>query len=322
MRNDEVTSLVFVGKSPKVIANSPLNTIADKHVTIIRRHFIAQMQRLQDKVPVNQVANLIANGHSSQHIIDLIPIRQVFGTAASGAKAAPKQSMQQFLQAELTTILVDSGAATVDDVAEILPAIGVVGPGALAADSAAWAAQNGARTIKGLSVSTKNAIRATITSGIVANRTPQQIAKDIQTIVGLRAPQAAALLAQGERLAAGGMALGDVAARLAQVKTGMLTSRAMTIARTETINAANGGQQLAWQIAQRQGILTDENSRKRWLVTFDDLLDEVICAPMPDMAENLDVKLDEWFTTGAGFQVESPTAHPNCRCAMGLEVLE
>lgn len=315
-------SLVFVNKAPRIVADTILNRVADDHIRPILWHYLAQMQRLQDKVPTRRIANLLQNGGTPQAVVDIIPFDMVLGTGAlSPTKAAPSRSLQQFIQSEMESILTQAGVQTTQDMAEIIPALGGLGPGAMATDSAAWAAQNSARLVTGVSQNTKNAIRATITSGILQNRTPQQIAQDIQQIVGLRAPQAASMLRFGEQLARQGVPASEIAARLAQVKTGLLRNRGMLIARTETINAANGGQQLAWQVAQRQGILTDENSRKQWIVTQDDLLDLVICAPMPDMEENQDLKIGDFFTTGNGFQVMHPTAHPNCRCAQGLVVL-
>jgi hypothetical protein len=315
-------SLVFIDKAPSLIADSSLNAVADDHIRPVVKHYMAQMQRLQDQVPKSTVARLLEQGASKDAIIDALPFNKVFGTGALGAKAAaPKKSLQSFFESEFTAILIAAGVATTAEMAQVIPAIGVVGPGALAADSAAWAAQNSAKLVTNVSKNTKNAIRATITSGIVANRTPQQIAQDIQLVIGLRAPQAASLLQFGAQLARQDVPLGEVSRRLAQVKTGFLQNRGMLISRTETINATNGGQQLAWRASQREGILTDENSRKAWIVTEDDLLDLNICAPMPDMDENLDVKIGDYFTAGNGATIEHPTAHPNCRCAQGLVVL-
>lgn len=293
-------------------------------------HYIAQMVRLQKSVPRTALARAIRDDQPTHAILDLIPWQRIFGKPGLGAKSTstavkapstPTVSLKQFYDTEFTAILTAAGVATALEIAEVIPAIGGIGPGALATDSAAWAAQNSAKLITGLSGNSRNAVRATITSGIIANRTPDQIALDVERIIGLRAPQAATMLRFGETLSARGVPAREISERLAGIKSGFLRSRANTIARTETINAANGGQQLTWQISQREGVLTDDNVRKVWIVTPDDLLDLVICAPMPDMQENQELKIGDNFTMGNGGSTPHPTAHPNCRCAQGLVVL-
>lgn len=316
--------LVFHKRAPSTIGGlTSLHNIADEHIPGIKKHYVAQMVRLQSKVPRARIAQLIQDGQPTISIIQEIPWEIVFGKPGLGAKApSPRISLKEFFTQEFTTILTAAGVQVNAEMAEVIPALPSLSGQAMDAAAAAWAAQNSARLITGVSAATQNAVRATLVSGILTNRTPQQIATDITQIIGLRAPQASKLLAFGETLAGQGVPLGDISRRLASVKSGMLSSRATTIARTETINAANGGQQLAWQAAKSEGIITDENARKVWIVTPDDLLDLVICAPMPDMEENQDVKMDEVFTTGIGGTVLHPTAHPNCRCAQGLLIID
>lgn len=316
--------LIFQQKAPSVIGDlTTLHPIADEHIPPIRDHYTAQMVRLQNKVPRAEIANLINQRAPTDSIIQAIPWELVFGKPGLGAKAAtPRTSMKAFMEAEFTTILTRAGVQVNAEMAAVIPTLPALGPGAVAADTAAWAAQNSARLVTGVSTATQNAIRVTVVTGILQNLPADKIATNITQVIGLRAPQANKLLRFGETLSNQGVGAREVAGRLAKVKQGMLNSRGLTIARTETINAANGGQQLAWQGAKAEGILTDENARKVWIVTPDDLLDLVICAPMPDIEENQDVKIDGFFFTGNGASVDHPTAHPNCRCAQGLVVLD
>ena len=91
-----------------------------------------------------------------------------------------------------------------------------------------------------------------------------------------------------------------------------LRRRAITIARTETIRAANTGQHLLWKEAQNLGLLL--NMQRQWILTPDDLLCE---SPCPQMAQQI-VGIDQPFITPNGVEVMTPPAHPNCRCATGL----
>jgi len=96
----------------------------------------------------------------------------------------------------------------------------------------------------------------------------------------------------------------------------LLRQRATNIARTETIAAANQGQQAAWEEAQAQGYLGA--AMRTWITTPDDRLCEEICAPMDGQVRGI----NEPFTTGEGDLVMLPPAHPSCRCAVGLAVPE
>ena len=90
--------------------------------------------------------------------------------------------------------------------------------------------------------------------------------------------------------------------------------RSLKIARTETLNASNGGQQTLWLEAKDAGYLDPDKTTREWLVTDDDRLDTNICEPMDGQERGL----DESFTTGDGRSVDHPSAHPECRCSMRL----
>lgn len=90
----------------------------------------------------------------------------------------------------------------------------------------------------------------------------------------------------------------------------MLDFRGELIARTETIGFAADAQQTIWQQMLAQGFLEEETTRKFWVVTPDDRLDQRICAPIP--ALNPDGRrLNEPFVTPIG-ELRRPTAHPLC----------
>lgn len=96
----------------------------------------------------------------------------------------------------------------------------------------------------------------------------------------------------------------------------MLTMRAETIARTETINASRLGAQAAWTQAAEGGLLQRHQLRQGWMVTPDDRLCQY-CAAVPDMNPD-GVPLGGQFETLLG-PVDGPTLHPNCRCTVYLK---
>lgn len=96
----------------------------------------------------------------------------------------------------------------------------------------------------------------------------------------------------------------------------MLDARAKNIARTETLRAANLGQNLAWAQAVDNGLLDGTTLRRQWLVVPDDRLCE-FCEPIPDMNPD-GVELGGLFETPLG-PVDLPPLHPQCRCVTILQ---
>lgn len=94
----------------------------------------------------------------------------------------------------------------------------------------------------------------------------------------------------------------------------LVNRRALNIARTETLKAANHGLLESWNQAKAAGDLP-ANTRRFWIVTPDDRLSEEH-ARIPGM--NPDGRgLNESFVTPDGVFMYPPT-RPNCRCAVGL----
>jgi len=140
----------------------------------------------------------------------------------------------------------------------------------------AWAHAHAGETIKGISETTREEIRDLVEEAFSQQFDVDDLAKEI------------------------GRVLGDDA-------------RAETIARTESMRAANEGQSQLWDQATEAGLLTG-NEKQEWIVTPDDRLCP-ICEPM----DGVTVGLDEMFDVD-GDQIDGPPAHPNCRCTLGLSV--
>lgn len=87
-------------------------------------------------------------------------------------------------------------------------------------------------------------------------------------------------------------------------------ARAETIARTETMAAANAGQREAWAQAVDDGLLTG-NELREWIASPDDRL-----CPECEGLDGQTARLDDDFEGGYG----DPPAHPDCRCTTGLVV--
>jgi len=95
----------------------------------------------------------------------------------------------------------------------------------------------------------------------------------------------------------------------------LINLRAETIARTESLAAANYGVHESWIQAVDDGSLPQEVKRV-WIVTPDDRLCP-ICIEIPDMNPD-GVGVEEQFDTPEGPVDDPPAPHPNCRCSVGL----
>jgi len=138
-----------------------------------------------------------------------------------------------------------------------------------------WIRDNAADTVTGISRTTRETIRDLVDASFAEQFDVEDLADEIADVVGID------------------------------------PSRAETIARTETMKASNAGQQLAWDQAAEEGLLTGDESME-WIVTPDDRLCP-ICEPLDGQT----VPLGGMFDVD-GEDVEGPPAHPNCRCTVGL----
>lgn len=138
---------------------------------------------------------------------------------------------------------------------------------------------------------------------------PLQIAREIRQTLGLSAEYRRAV----ERYRASLQTTPERAERLVgQYQRHLEVYRAETIARTETIRAANVGQSVLWNQAASDGVLPAYRTRRLWIQTPDDRTCD-FCRSLKDQTTMLD---GQWRTRFGA--VSTPPLHPRCRCAQGL----
>lgn len=150
---------------------------------------------------------------------------------------------------------------------------------------------------------TRIAINALVERGIREGIPPYQLANLVKDHIGLDTKRMGALATY---------AANHSSAQVERYGRKLLKSRAVTIARTETMGALNAGHVASWRQAMDEGWLPTDTA-KEWMITPDDALCE-ICAPMDGEV----VPLDRAFSNG----LDSPPAHPNCRCAVAPAEVE
>ncbi len=211
-----------------------------------------------------------------------------------------------------------------------------------------WAAEESATEVTGIDQKSRDAVtsqlRKVIAGGFADGITLRRLARQIRRIVGLTAAQQRAVTnlivrlqnANGGTLVRAGLLpttepgvgrssikvrvppggasaelIERVASRYANL---LLNKRALLIARTETIRAANEGQRQLWLQSRAKGLIPS-GVKRIWLITPDDRLCPV-CRGMAGQVR----PLNEPFDTGRYGLVMGPPAHPAGRCATALAV--
>jgi len=208
-----------------------------------------------------------------------------------------------------------------------------------------YAQTRAARLVTSVPRDVRETIRLIVAIGVSGKADIGAQARMIKEVVGLPRNWALAPLRFGdelrEKMLTGDTTLGTLTRRLsgsdmvqirARVEAGTLTPdfindmeslyaerlislRAETIARTETLAATNYGAQESWRQAVDDGDLPAA-SKQFWIVTPDDRLCP-ICVEIPGMNPD-GVGVDEQFETPEGPVDGPPAPHPNCRCSIGL----
>lgn len=164
------------------------------------------------------------------------------------------------------------------------------------------ARETAAGMVTAISAETRLAIQNVIRRAIAEGLTYRDAAALIRQLIGLTSQASQAAMNYRQSLLELGLARDKVRARVEQYAAKKLRERALTIARTEIMQASLGGQRVAWWQAERKGLLSPETQRE-WLVAPDDRLC-VRCQAMSGKRVAL----------YASFAGGNPPRHPRCRC--------
>ena len=288
---------------------------ADRHIARFVDPFVASVESLRRRVTLDMAEAAVIKGELTWELAQAID-GLVVAKAAEPADLAAKV-YSQIMVASVTDMADYVEAKWGTPGAQLVGRFNVTSPQVLRA-----AQELTANLIRGVGLETKMAVRRIIFNSIRDGVAPRDAAKLIKQTLGLSTRQALAV----DRLRAGLVGDGVSVSRVdRQVKTyseRLLKDRALNVARTETMLAANRGQQLLWSEAQNAGIV-GQDFRQRWLVTPDDRLCSR-CAPMSGKSVQLGYLFRETErgvlpskrTPVAGASVQSPPLHPRCRCTL------
>lgn len=188
-----------------------------------------------------------------------------------------------------------------------------------------WMEHNTARLVREVTDESRDAIRQTITRTMREELRPIDVFRSIKRNVTLTAQQAVAAQNVYHRSFNEGASADEAMREAAFYADRALAYRAERIARTETMLAANQGQQEGWQQAADEGLFHRDEAEIEWVVTPDDKLCPT-CEAMDGVTRDLNGTWTVRVRNNKGAvistkRVTNPTqAHPLCRCAQRLKL--
>lgn len=292
------------------LASSPLlkadlDAIARSLEPELREAFLRAATRMRQLLPIGEIAELFDTG-------DIASIIDKVGNL--GLDAAARNALRDGLLQSATR----AAEATA---AEFNLAFDIVNPYAVR-----WAQQHAAETIQGISAETQQAVRDIINRAIIEGNAPRVQAQEIRRIVGLTQRDALAV----DRFLQGLGQTPNARAQADRMADRLLRRRAENIARTETMLAANRGQQAAWDAAADQGLIS-RGAQKVWIATGDRRtcpICRVLDGKVVGFQDGFSISEEAIFDQAgevAGTRPlktphteRTPPAHASCRCTTGL----
>lgn len=175
-----------------------------------------------------------------------------------------------------------------------------------------WASEKTAELVTLVDEQTRAAIRQVIAESFEQGIAPRDAARLIRDMIGVNAPQARSLAKLRAKLVEQGLDGDALERRMERATASMIRKRALTIARTETLQAANFGQRELWQQMSEGGLFDATVAMKEWVATNDDRT-HLGCLVL----DGVRVGVNESFQTEVG-PLAGPGLHPACRCVASL----
>lgn len=273
---------------------------ADRVVNNVRTLWRTLLGDMQEAVPVEAVETALERG-------------QLFAVEAALAPLWEREveaPIRRLLPAVLTPVLQEVAMALQSRVAV---ALGVEAAALTLPASLPWVEQYTGAQIVAITDTTRLAIRQLVREALSTGTSSGDLAQRIKAQIGLTPRQMQTVERLRQRLAAEGKPGREIARQLKRASQKALNARALNIARTESMAAANAGQQELWRHAARGGFMRPGDWERQWLTAQDERTCP-ICRPMNGQRRGL----EEPFLAPGGEMVLFPPVHPACRCTITL----
>ena len=281
-----------------------LHTVADAAYPRLLRLWLDAFVAAGEAVDLDTLAGLLTGG-------DVIGAEQLLLSTWTQAGLGPLPEPLLALLGSTVTQGADAAIASWP----ALTGVAFQGRFDLAApEAAAWLTRFGADQIAQIDEATRQGINTLLVRVLAAAEPPAQQARSLRSLIGLTSQQQGAVDTYYAGLLDAGTPVVEARA-LRDTRAGQkLRDRAETIAHTESMTAANAGNQLLVTQAQADGWL-EPDQRRQWVITRDSRLCP-ICEAIPGQNPG-GVGLTEPFATDVG-PVLFPPAHVSCRCTASL----
>lgn len=176
-----------------------------------------------------------------------------------------------------------------------------------------WVRQKSASLVKDISSGQQKKLRALLARNFERGVRPEAIIDEIEAVVGLTETQAGWVAARQDLAIARGVPAAQARAASKDFAARLLTNRAQTIARTETVDAHTKGLTDVWRVANDGGFMRP-GTKKVWESMEDERVSD-ICEEL----NGQEVLVNEPFFSSIVGSIDRPPAHPNCRSTMSLK---
>ncbi len=270
--------------------------IADRHVPRVVSTLILEIRNTRRDVNLAALTRAVASGNV-KGVEDALLIERM------------DANLKRNYSRQIRGVLNEAGAANVRLQPRALA--GVFGRFDLTNPRAVqWANEKAATLVREVTEGQKATIRRVIAQGIDQGVPARSTGRRLRSAIGLTVRQWESVQNFQQKRLIAGDSIAQAELRAEKFAAKVHRRRAEVIARTETIDASVQGRLELWDQAEERGLIEGDATQRKWIVTPDDRLDSIICAPMSGQIRGL----REPFLTGDGRLVMRPTAHPNCRC--------
>lgn len=286
--------------------------IIGRNETRFSRAFLKTMRDLYATEYMNQLKRAIRSGEQSiERILDAVPW---YNEADPESVAFWTRLADSAARAYESTI-VDSGTYTARRYRfpmkfTVAKQVDLVVP--INTASTEWIRNKSASLVKEISGGQRNKLRKVLSRNFERGIRPEGIIAEIEAVVGLTETQTGWVLARQDLAIARGIPAKEARRQAKDFGQKLLTQRAKSIARTETIDAHSQGLKDTWRMAKDNGFMPP-GAEKVWEALEDERTSE-ICEELNGQA----VPVDQFFFSSIVGPIEKPPAHPNCRSTMTL----
>lgn len=292
-----------------------LHMVADRNLALFARAYEDYRKALQARLPLEDLERALDSR-------DPLTIQAVIGrlkTVSVGKAQQFPDDPLEGLTARYRDVILAGAKEALSLEPEVLRDLPFLRTGLKVTNAHAIraATRHAARMVTEVDRQTQRAVASIIATAldVRTSMAPRQSAVLIREVVGLHSRQAGALARYSQGLTG---TPESIDRRIAAYAGRLHRSRAMTIARTETIRASNAGVKVLGDEIKDLPFMRTTDIEYVWITTPDDKL----C----DDCEAMDgVVVGHGATFSAedtNLTAESPPLHPNCRCAIAREVAD